>query len=143
MAEVTLSSELPSSVLCDRVAVLTEEGLELESRMLAFAAEACELVRDFDDEVGPHLEGLALDRAAIRCGEAVRALHDDLRSTAQDAPEPVKKALAQAFVHELRVLDHWTVKPRFYVLPGLPTDSDGQPGRCPNRCACNDKQGGP
>lgn len=71
MAEVTSSSELPSSALCDRVGVLTEEGLELESRVLAFAAEACELAWDFDGEVGPHLHGPALDRAAVRCGLGV------------------------------------------------------------------------
>lgn len=71
MAEVTSSSELPSSTLCDRVAVLTEEGLELESRVLAFAAEACKLARDFDGEVGRHLDGAALDRAAVRCGLGV------------------------------------------------------------------------
>jgi hypothetical protein len=71
MAEVTSSSELPSSALCDRVAVLTEEGLELESRVLAFAAEARELVRAFDCEVGPRLDGPALDRAAVRCGLGV------------------------------------------------------------------------
>ncbi len=71
MAEATSSSELPSSALYDRVAVLTEEGLELESRVLAFAAETCELARAFDMEVGPHLDGPALDRAAVRCGLGV------------------------------------------------------------------------
>lgn len=71
MAEATSSSELPSSALCHRVTVLTEEGLELESRVLAFATEACELARAFDGEVGPNLDGPALDRAAVRCGLGV------------------------------------------------------------------------
>src|SRR5688572_9590843 len=61
--------------------------------------------------------------------EVVRAIHADLSSTAHDAPEPVRKALAQAFVYELRVHDRRTVLPRFYVLPDVPTDPDpqGQP----------------
>jgi hypothetical protein len=76
MAEATSSSEVPSPGLCDRIAVLTEEGLELESRLLAFAAEARELVGDFDNEVEPlHLDAVRLDRAAVRCGLGVlRAL---------------------------------------------------------------------
>lgn len=87
MAEVTSSSELPSSALSDRVAVLTEEGLELESRVLAFAAEACELARDFEGEVGPHLDGSALDRAAVRCGLGV--LHALVERMAEALAEPL------------------------------------------------------
>lgn len=67
MAEAMPSSDLPSSALRDRVAVLTEEGLELESRVLAFAAEADELARQFGTEVGP----LCLDDTSVNCA-AVR-----------------------------------------------------------------------
>lgn len=81
--------------------------------------------------------------AAVLTDEAVRAIHADLHSTAHDAPESVKKAVAQAFVHELRVEDRRTVRPRFYVLPELPTNpnADGA-APLPYSGACNDKQSG-
>lgn len=69
MSEAT-SIEIPSTGLRDRVAVLTEEGLELESRVLAFAREAGDVGRAFDAE-SEALDEIALDRAAVRCGLGV------------------------------------------------------------------------
>lgn len=69
MSEAT-SIEIPSTGLRDRVAVLTEEGLELESRVLAFACEAGDVARAFDAETEA-LDDIALDRAAVRCGLGV------------------------------------------------------------------------
>ena len=66
------SLKVPSSEVCDRIAVVTEEGLELEARILAFAREAAEAAEAFDVEVGSlGLDDNALDRAAIRCGLGV------------------------------------------------------------------------
>jgi hypothetical protein len=76
MSEATSTTQLPSSALCDRIAVVTEEGLELESRTLAFAG----VVREVLDAFATELEALssdhtAADRAAVRGGLGVlRAL---------------------------------------------------------------------
>jgi hypothetical protein len=72
--------------------------------------------------------------------EAVRAIFDELSEAAADAPEAVRKALAQAFVHELRVLDRQTVQPTFRVLPGSPLH--GGPLQPQQGCAYTDKQSG-
>jgi hypothetical protein len=64
------SIEIPSTGLRDRLAVLTEEGLEVESRVLAFAREAGDAGRAFDAETEA-LDDIALDRAAVRCGLSV------------------------------------------------------------------------
>lgn len=64
-----------------------------------------------------------------------------MTSAVTDAPEDVRKSLAQAFVHELRVQDRRTVHPPFRVLPRVPVD--GTPAGEPRyRCAYTDKQGG-
>ena len=71
MANAT-SLKTPSSEVCDRIAVVTEEGLELEARLVAFAREAAEAAQAFDAEVAAiGLDGTALDRAAVRCGLGV------------------------------------------------------------------------
>jgi hypothetical protein len=43
---------VPSQALRDHVATLTDEGVELLRRVVAFAAEAREVGADFDREVG-------------------------------------------------------------------------------------------
>lgn len=66
------SLKVPSSEVCDRIAVVTEEGLELEARLLAFAREATEAADAFDAEVDAlGLDDDALGRAAVRCGLGV------------------------------------------------------------------------
>jgi hypothetical protein len=66
------TSEVPSSGLCDLVANLTEEGLELERRLHAWATEACERVRNLDAEAASsHLDAAELDRARLRSGLGV------------------------------------------------------------------------
>jgi hypothetical protein len=67
-----MSLKVPSSEVCDRIAVVTEEGLELEARLLTFAREATEAAQAFDAEVEPlDLDGQELDRAAVRSGLGV------------------------------------------------------------------------
>ena len=55
--------------------------------------------------------------------EAVQAVHADLRTAAEHAPDTVRKAIAQAFVQELRVEDDHLVQPTFRVLPTVPAES--------------------
>lgn len=62
--------KLLSDEVRDRIAVVTEEGLELEARLLAFARDAGEALRAFDAEV-PHLDDRGVDRAGVRCGLVV------------------------------------------------------------------------
>lgn len=52
-----IAAEVPSKELCDLVANLTEEGLELVRRLLAFADDYRKASADFDLEV----EGLDQD----------------------------------------------------------------------------------
>jgi hypothetical protein len=57
-----MALEVPSSTLRGRIAVATEEGVELEARLRAFAATAHEVLTDFDAEVDiGDLPGLDLD----------------------------------------------------------------------------------
>lgn len=64
--------EVPSSGLCDLVANLTEEGLELERRLHAWSTEAHECIRNLDAEAASsHLDAAALERARLRCGLGV------------------------------------------------------------------------
>jgi hypothetical protein len=85
--EVT-SIEIPSTGLRDRVAVLTEEGLELESRVLDFAREAGDVGYAFDAEAEA-LDDLALERAAVRCGLGVlHALVERMADALTDLAEP-------------------------------------------------------
>ena len=87
MSETT-SIEIPSTGLCDRVAVLTEEGLELESRVLAFAREAGDVGFAFHAEAEA-LGDLALQRAAVRCGLGVlHALVERMADALTDLAEP-------------------------------------------------------
>lgn len=66
------SLKVPSSEVCDCIGIITEEGLELEARVLAFAREAAEAAEAFDVEVASlGLDDNALDRAAVRCGLGV------------------------------------------------------------------------
>ena len=66
------ATHAPSDEVCDGIAVVTEEGLELEARLLAFTRDAGEALRRFDSDVdGLGLDGRALERAAIRCGVGV------------------------------------------------------------------------
>jgi hypothetical protein len=68
--------------------VLTEEGLELESRVLAFAREAGEVGRAFDAEAEA-LDDIALDRAAVRCGLGVlHALVERMSDALGDLSDP-------------------------------------------------------
>lgn len=61
-----------SEGVCDGIAVVTEEGLELEARLLAFARDAGEALGAFDAEVTAlGLDDRSLDRAAVRCGVGV------------------------------------------------------------------------
>ena len=61
-----------SEGVCDGIAVVTEEGLELEARLLAFARDAAEALGAFDAEVTMlGLDDRGLDRAAVRCGVGV------------------------------------------------------------------------
>lgn len=50
----------------------------------------------------------------------VEILRNQLAIAAEDAPKPVRKALAQAFVHELRVEERNEVRPTFQVHRQLP-----------------------
>lgn len=64
-----MSSEVPSSGLCDLVANLTEAGLELERRLNAWAIEARERIRNLDSEAAAsHLDATRLELAALRSG---------------------------------------------------------------------------
>lgn len=84
-----MSTEIPSTGLCDRVAVLTEEGLELESRVLAFAREAGEIGRAFDAEAEA-LVDLAIDRAVVRSGLGVlHALVERMADALADLADPL------------------------------------------------------
>lgn len=120
--------------------------------MLAF--EEGNLAADVFSE---HVEQLALQAQAPRSrrdelltapapvapdlsDEAVQVASDQLSDAAADAPESVRKALAQAFVHELRVLDR-QVQPTFRVLPGSPLGGD-DPLQPQQGCAYTDKQSG-
>lgn len=67
-------------------------------------------------------------------------MFDELSDAAADTPESVRKALAQAFLHELRILDRQTLKPTFRVLPGSPLG--GGPLQPEQGCAYTDKQSG-
>jgi hypothetical protein len=90
------SIEIPSTGLCDRVAALTEEGLELESRVLAFAREAFDVGRAFDAEAEA-LDDLALDRAAVRCGLGVlHALVERMSDALVDLADPSSGSRAAA-----------------------------------------------
>lgn len=61
-----------SEGVCDGIAVVTEEGLELEARLLAFVRDAGEALGAFDAEVTAlGLDDRGLDRAAVRCGIGV------------------------------------------------------------------------
>jgi hypothetical protein len=62
--------DAPSTEVRDRIAVVTEEGLELEARVLAFARDAGEAWRAFDADTAA-LDGDALDRAAVSSGLGV------------------------------------------------------------------------
>ena len=67
-----MALKLLSDEVCDRIAVVTEEGLELEARLLAFARDAAEALRAFDAEVAPlGLDEHGVDRAGVRCGLVV------------------------------------------------------------------------
>lgn len=71
MAHATATPALPDGVR-DGIAVVTEEGLELEARLLAFARDAGEALGAFDAEVTAlGLDDRGLDRAAVRCGVGV------------------------------------------------------------------------
>jgi len=82
--------EVPSSTLRDLVSVVTEEGLELESRVLAFAGEARQALRDFDNEaLAAGLDDNALDRAAVRAGLGVlHALIERMRDGLAEVLDP-------------------------------------------------------
>jgi hypothetical protein len=69
VSEVT-SIEVPSPEVCDQLAIVTEDGLELEARVLAFARDAGEAWRAFDADTAD-LDGEALERAAIQAGLGV------------------------------------------------------------------------
>jgi hypothetical protein len=62
--------DAPSKEVRDRIAVVTEEGLELEARVLAFARDAGDAWRAFDADTAA-LDGDALDRAAVSSGLGV------------------------------------------------------------------------
>lgn len=69
MSNAVEVSEVPSKELCDLIANLTEEGLELVRRLIAFADDYRKASNDFDLEV----EGLDQDderyqAAAVRSG---------------------------------------------------------------------------
>ena len=66
------ATHAPSDEVCNGIAVVIEEGLELEARLLAFTRDAGEALRRFDSDVeGLGLDGRALERAAVRCGVGV------------------------------------------------------------------------
>jgi site-specific DNA recombinase len=52
--------------------------------------------------------------------EAVSAIYQELCAVSQAAPDPIRKAVAQAFVHELNVRGRDCIEPTFRLLPGLP-----------------------
>jgi len=112
---------LAADVFSERVEQLARKAQALRSRRDELAAAPASVVPDLSDE-------------------AVRAIFDELSDAAADAPESVRKALAQAFVHELRVLDRQTVQPTFRVLPG--SALDGGPLQPQQGCAYTDKQSG-
>lgn len=51
---------------------------------------------------------------------ALRRIASDLRSAADNAPDQLRKSVAQAFVDGPLVVGRRTVKPTFRVLPGVP-----------------------
>lgn len=115
--------KLSAEVFSERVEQLGTTAQELRQRRSELEAAATTLTpEDLSDDV-------------------LEEILADLSSAASDAPESVRKALAQAFVHELRVQDRRTVHPTFRVLPRVPVD--GTPaGESHYRCAYTDKQGG-
>lgn len=89
MSKATASA-VPSSELCDRIAVLNEEGMELRARLVAFAGEAGELGRAFDSEIEPlDLAGDKLNHVATHCGLGVlHALIECMQSALAGAVAP-------------------------------------------------------
>ncbi|MEA3077262.1 MAG: site-specific recombinase, partial [Actinomycetota bacterium] len=87
-----------------------------DDRVRELLAKA-ELIRSRRAEL--HAEGPPNERW-VPTNVAVRTVRDDLRDAAKQAPDPIRKAVAQAFVHELRVQAGNVVLPTFRVLPRLP-----------------------
>ena len=63
----------------------------------------------------------------------IAAVSEHLRRVARDAPDDIRKAVAQAFVADLRVTQPRQVKPTFRILPALPPpapdpDDNAEPG---------------
>jgi site-specific DNA recombinase len=56
--------------------------------------------------------------------ECIEAVHRELVTVTATAPDELRKAVAQAFVHELRVERKDLILPTFRVLPGLPAAAE-------------------
>ena len=71
-------------------------------------------------------DSFAPDRGVV-CSQRDRALRRiaaSLRSAADNAPDQLRKSVAQAFLDGLLVVGRRTVKPTFRVLPSVPTAPD-------------------
>jgi hypothetical protein len=57
--------------------------------------------------------------------ECIEAVHHELVAVTATAPDELRKAVAQAFVHEVRVEREDLVLPTYRLLPGLPDFATG------------------
>jgi site-specific DNA recombinase len=110
----------------------------IERYMLAFEAGEVsqdrfgKRVRELEDKAAALAQRRAeLSAAATATFEgfdlsdrALRRIAADLRSAADNAPDQLRKSVAQAFVDGLLVVGRRTVKPTFRLLPSVPTAPD-------------------
>jgi len=93
----------------------------LTAKAKTLRARQAELEEEASQQQAAGVEWVLTDEAAA----AIRA---DLTTASGHAPDVVRKSLAQAFVHELRVEDRYLVQPTFRVLPGVPDNLEGLAG---------------
>jgi site-specific DNA recombinase len=98
---------LPDDVFGDRVRELGAKAKTLTARKAELA----------------HTETLGV--GALPTGADIAAVAEHLRQVAHDAPDDIRKAVAQAFVQGLRVEQPRQVKPTFRILPALPPPAPG------------------
>ncbi len=67
----------------------------------------------------------SLGASALPTQADITAVAEHLRQVAHDAPDDIRKAVAQAFVQGLRVEQPRQVKPTFRILPTLPSPPPG------------------